>query len=67
MIVKLAFSYPNDVPPSFKYFKPSIQRNACKFTNEFLKDHEIGIAIAKATRKAKMVHDDSQVSYELQK
>ena len=63
MIIKLAeptlpFTYPDNVPPSLKYFKPSIQRKAVFFTNEYMKDNpDVGFAIARATKKAKAHHD----------
>lgn len=54
----MSWSYPDNVPPSMKYFKPSIQKKAIAISNHVLANGaDEGKAIAIGISKAKSVHN----------
>ena len=54
----MPWSYPDNIPPSMKYLKPSIQKKAIGIANHVLSSTgNDGIAIATGIKKAKQHHD----------
>jgi len=50
----MPWSYPDNVPPSMKYFKPSIQKKAIRIANHVLETSgDEGMAISTGIKKAK--------------
>lgn len=53
----MPWSYPDNIPSSMKYFKPSIQKKAISIANHVLESTgDEGVAIATGIKKAKQVH-----------
>lgn len=58
----MPWSYPDNVPPSMKYFKPSIQKKAISIANHTLKNTgDEGISIATGIKKAKLHHNSKSL------
>ena len=53
----MPWSYPDNVPASYKFMRPSIQRKAVSIANAILRDgQQENVAIATGLKKAKELH-----------